>query len=254
MGIINITNDSFFSDSRSFSKSEISKRINTLITEGADILDIGACSTRPGSVAVPLEEEWRRIKMGLDIIKDYKVPISIDTFRSEIVRWSYDMIGDFIVNDISAGEDDEKMLSTVGNLGLRYIAMHKRGNSVSMVDLCQYDNIVEDIIEYFREFQKKAEGFGVKNWILDPGFGFAKTIEQNYQLIEELDKFHILGQEILVGISRKSFIYKPLGINANQALEATNALHKKILNKGVDILRVHDVAPLKSILEKHEKV
>lgn len=253
MGIINITEDSFFSGSRVSTIGEIKSRISQMVTEGADILDFGACSTRPGSTPIPEDEEWQRISLALDGYTQYiseggtPAQISIDTFRSGIVRKAYDRIGPFIVNDISAGEDDRQMLKTVGELGLKYIAMHKRGTPENMQQHCDYEDIIEDIIQYFREFDIRAAQAGITDWVLDPGFGFSKTIEQNYQLLEELDRFKVLGREILVGISRKSFIYKKLGITPEEALPATTQLHRLAIARGADILRVHDVAEAKGL-------
>lgn len=259
MGIINITDDSFYDKSRVFTHQQIKDRISQMVSEGADILDFGACSTRPGSTPVTQEEEWRRISLALGAYKEFLeenashmelLPeVSIDTFRSDIVRRTYREIGHFMVNDISAGEDDPQMLPTVGELGLDYVAMHKRGTPENMQQHCEYNDVVEDIIEYFREFDKRAAAAGVVDWILDPGIGFSKTVEQNYQLLEELEKFKVLGKEILVGISRKSFIYKKLGITPAEALPATTQLHKEIIAKGATILRVHDVAAAKEILK-----
>jgi dihydropteroate synthase len=254
MGIINITEDSFFSGSRVSTIGEIKTRISQMVREGADILDFGACSTRPGSTPIPEEEEWQRISLALDGYTQYiseggtPAQISIDTFRSGIVRKAYDRIGPFIVNDISAGEDDIQMLKSVGELGLKYIAMHKRGTPENMQQHCDYEDIIEDIIQYFREFDIRAAQAGITDWVLDPGFGFSKTIEQNYQLLEELDRFKVLGREILVGISRKSFIYKKLGITPEEALPATTQLHRLAIARGADILRVHDVAEAKELV------
>lgn len=254
MGIINITEDSFFSGSRVSTIGDIKSRISQMVTEGADILDFGACSTRPGSTPIPEEEEWQRISLALDGYAQYiseggtGAQISIDTFRSDIVQRAYDRIGPFIVNDISAGEDDDQMLKTVGELGLKYIAMHKRGTPQTMQQHCDYDDLVGDIIEYFKGFGLRAEEAGIHDWVLDPGFGFSKTIGQNYQLLEELDRFKTLGREILVGISRKSFIYKKLGITPKEALPETTRLHRLAIARGADILRVHDVAAAKGLI------
>lgn len=254
MGIINITEDSFFSGSRVSTIEEIKSRISQMVAEGADILDFGACSTRPGSTPIPEDEEWQRISLALEGYAQYigeggtGAQISIDTFRSGIVRNAYDRVGPFIVNDISAGEDDSQMLKTVGELGLRYIAMHKRGTPENMQQHCDYEDIIEDIIKYFCEFGIRAAQAGITGWVLDPGFGFSKTIEQNYQLLEELDRFKVLGREILVGISRKSFIYKKLGITPEEALPATTQLHRLAIARGADILRVHDVAAAKALI------
>lgn len=251
MGIINITEDSFYRDSRAFSNDRFLSQLAKHMEEGADIIDIGACSTRPGSTPVSAEEEWKRLEPKLKIFRQLFpfIPLSIDTFRAPIVQKCFEEIGPFMVNDISAGEDDSRMLPLVGSLNLAYIAMHKRGNPNTMQSLCEYENgVVHELLHYFREFDQKAKDNGVDHWILDPGFGFAKTIEQNYELLDHLNEFKILGHEILVGISRKSFIYKPLGITPSEALPATTALHQKAIENGADILRVHDVAAAKKLL------
>lgn len=249
MGIINITEDSFYSGSRAMTPEKIREKLAAMAQEGADIIDFGACSTRPGSVPVEEKEELKRLETAINVLKrEFEtMPFSVDTFREAVARRCYENFGHFTVNDISAGEDDPKMLSTVGRLGLGYIAMHKRGTPATMQSLCQYDDVTEDIIKYFREFEKKAEDAGIQEWILDPGFGFAKTMEQNYELLDNLSKFKVLGREILVGISRKSFIYKKLGITPEEALPATTELHKIAVANGADILRVHDVAAATAI-------
>lgn len=250
MGILNITSDSYFNESRAMSEKEIAKRLETLVSEGTDIIDIGACSTRPGAKLVESKEEWDNLSRALTIInKSYPdTLISIDTFRSEIVRKSFDLIGPFIINDISAGEDDKNMLQTVAKLGLEYVAMHKRGTPETMQNHCQYADVVGDIIDYFKDFEQKATNTGITNWILDPGFGFSKTIEQNYELLDRLDEFKILQRPILIGISRKSFIYKKLNTTPENVLKETTELHKLAISKGANILRVHDVAEAKNIL------
>ena len=212
MGILNLNGDSFYAPSR----------YNMSVMEaGPDIVDIGAVSTRPGT----------------------GVAVSIDTTRAGIIERACDLLGrPVIVNDISAGEDDPAMLSTVGHLGLEYIAMHKRGTPATMQSLCDYEDVVEDVLEYFKMFALKAAENGISDWILDPGFGFAKTVEQNYQLMEGLERFTSLGRPVLVGISRKSFIYRPLGLGPEDVLTATQVMHMAALERGADILRVHDVA------------
>lgn len=252
MGIINITEDSYYAPSRANGNSEILQRLTTLVEEGADIIDFGACSTRPGSVPVELEKEWREIEQALKIFKTIYPGhlFSVDTFRSEIVRRCYENFGPFIVNDISAGEDDPQMLPIVGELGLKYVAMHKRGTPETMQSLCDYDNVTQQVIEYFRDFEKRAAQFGIFDWILDPGFGFAKSVDQNYQMLEELDQFKLLKREILIGISRKSFIYKPLGVGPEDVLELTSQLHAKAIAKGAGILRVHDVAEAVKVVKE----
>lgn len=252
MAIININDESFFKGSRATEPDEIRRKLEAHIGEGADIIDFGACSTRPGSTPIDEDEEWRRLEPAISIFKkDFNtLPFSVDTFRESVVRRCYEEFGDFIVNDISAGEDDPDMLGTVGKLGLRYIAMHKRGTPATMQSLCRYDDVTEDIVEYFKDFEKKAADAGIGDWILDPGFGFAKTMEQNYELLDNLSRFKIFGRKILVGISRKSFIYKKLGITPEEALPATTELHKIAIKNGADILRVHDVAPVYALLNK----
>ena len=281
MGIINVNEESFYSASRCRDLSSFSRQLDSMISSGAGIIDIGACSTRPGSTPITLEQEWQLLKEPLEYIASAGIPemegiaeteeipgmegiagteekrlkISIDTFRSEIVRRAYDTIGDFIVNDISAGEDDALMLPTVGKLGLEYIAMHKRGTPSTMQQLCDYpQGVVHEVSEYFLEFEKRAAACGINDYIVDPGFGFAKSVEQNYELFMGMPQLmeivsgkkspSLMGsnrRRLLVGISRKSMIYKPLGITPESSLCATAALNLQALMLGADILRVHDV-------------
>jgi dihydropteroate synthase len=250
MGIVNLTDDSFYAESRCSDIGTLMERVSHMVQEGATILDVGACSTRPGSVPVGPEVEWERLEPALKAIREAypHIPISIDTCWSEVVQKAYDYIGDFIVNDISSGENDPQMLPVVGRLGLRYIAMHMRGTSETMQDMTQYDDVVQDVVAYFHDFAQKALDNGIKDWILDPGFGFAKTTAQNYQMMRELRKFRLPyapGRipQILVGVSRKSMIYRTLGISPDEALAPTQAVHMAALLNGADILRVHDVAP-----------
>ncbi len=244
MGIVNLTPDSYFGDSRCHSAAEALELVDRHVREGASIIDIGACSTRPGSSPVGPHEEWRRLRPALELIRKVhpSIRISIDTYWSEVVGKAHDLIGRFIVNDISAGEDDPLMLETVGRLGLPYIAMHKRGNPQNMQSLTDYEDVTEEVFRYFMDFSEKAESFGIGDWILDPGFGFAKTVEQNYELMRNLGRLKDIpgDRRILVGISRKSMIYKPLGITPEEALPATQALHMAALQNGADLLRVHD--------------
>ena len=281
MGILNITPDSFFSGSRNMGEDgrvrvdEAVERAVGMVREGADYIDIGACSTRPGSESVSLEEEWRRLGAVLVPVKEAilkecrkadgswngdnarkslkrEVKISIDTFRAEIVRRCLGEIGPVTVNDISAGEDDPGMLPFVGAASLEYIAMHKRGSQTDMQSLCDYPRgVTAAVKEYFEDFAAKASALGIRDWILDPGFGFAKTVEQNYELLENLGEFKPLGHRILVGISRKSMIYRPLGLTPEdpRVLEETTRLHRRAIALGADILRVHDVAEARKVLD-----
>ena len=258
MGIINITDNSYFSESRCLGEDgrddigKIVARAVRMAEEGASILDIGACSTRPGSTAVGEEEEWRRLEPALKALREElpEIRISIDTYWPSVVRKTYDLVGDFIVNDVTAGEGMEgeagchsgEMRPLVGRLGLTYVAMHMRGNPLTMQSLTSYNDVTAEVMDYFNDFARKAAEAGVNDWILDPGFGFAKTVEQNYKLLTDLGKFIATGRRILVGVSRKSMIYRKFGITPEEALPATQVLHYKALCSGADILRVHDVA------------
>ncbi len=246
MGIVNLTDDSYFSGSRCPSAASALELASRHVLEGASILDIGACSSRHGSLPIGPEEEWNRLRPALESIRNEypSVRISIDTYWSQVVENVYGLIGDFIVNDISAGEDDPDMLPTVGRLGLTYVAMHKRGTPQTMQSLVDYEDVTEDVLKYFHEFSAKAAAHGIKDWIIDPGFGFAKTVGQNYELLRNLGRFMEIpgNRRILAGVSRKSMIYKPLGITQEEALPATQVLHLAALQNGADILRVHDTA------------
>lgn len=271
MGIININDDSFYKASRRRGKEEFISRFTEMLNEGAEIVDIGACSTRPGSTPISEELEAETLApMLAELVRRWDeirgmIPekaaraenvgslISVDTFRSGMVRRVFDLTGRFIVNDISSGEDDPDMLRTVGRLGLPYIAMHKRGTPATMQTLCDYpEGVVETVIGYFRRFGRLAEEAGITEWALDPGFGFAKTIEQNYEMMARLEELRMPGHPLLVGISRKSMIWRPLGITPEESLPQTAALNLLALSKGADILRVHDVREAVSCLKMHE--
>ena len=248
MGIVNITGDSFFAGSRMLAsdgrldEAVFRRRVEGMLGEGADILDFGACSTRPGSESVSEEEEWSRLEPALRIIaRDYPgICLSVDTFRPGIVRKVYDLVGGFIVNDISGGCD--AMWELLGELKVPYVAMHMRGTPATMSGLTDYpDGVTAAVMDFFEGIRAKAEEHGVEDWILDPGFGFAKTVEQNWQLLREMSVFQTFGRPVLAGLSRKSFLYKPLGITPEEALPATMAANFMALRNGADILRVHDV-------------
>lgn len=253
MGILNLSPDSFYEASRATSESEFRDGMDRMIASGADIIDIGLFSSRPGAEYVSPEEQFARVKPYLQILRDEyisksNIELSFDTTSSEVVLRIYDSIGPFIVNDISASAEDDDMLKRVGELSLDYIAMHMKGDPRTMQSLAQYDSVVTDVIEFFKQFEERASRFGINNYIIDPGFGFSKTISQNYELLAHLDEFSTLNREILVGISRKSMIYKLLGISPDDALSATSALHLYALNKGASILRVHDVRQAKEVV------
>ena len=263
MGIVNITDNSYFASSRFLSSNgkpdieTILARVDRMIEAGADIIDIGACSTRPGSEAVGEETEWKRLNPALKAVRDSfpDISISIDTYWSSVVRKCYNLIGQFIVNDVTSGEFDKAMLPTVGEIGLPYVAMHMRGTPKTMQNLtCYPKGVVHEVYDYFAKFREKAKRNGISNWIFDPGFGFAKTIDQNYELMKELDKFEDFGKKILVGISRKSMIFKLFNITPEESLPATQALHLAALQKGASILRVHDVAETARTVEIFRRI
>ena len=251
MGIVNLTDDSFYSDSRCTDTASALQRIESMLEEGATMIDIGACSTRPGSLPVCADEQWRRLKPVLSAMRDGfdGCRVSIDTEWADVTVRAYDLIGDFIVNDVSSGSTDQDMLPVVGRLGLDYVAMHRRGTPETMQNLVDYDDVVEAVVSFFTRFEKKAADNGLKNWIIDPGFGFAKTIEQNYELLARLGEVARPGHPMLVGVSRKSMIYKKFGIEPADALPATQVLHFRALQSGADILRVHDVAEAARTIE-----
>ena len=254
MAIINLTPDSFYASSRHASCAEVMESVERAVREGATIVDLGGYSSRPGAEEVPLEEEWRRVDMGLRAVRDAEVEVvvSIDTFRAEIVRRAYEGYGAFIVNDISAGEADAMMIATVATLGLPYVAMHMRGMPDTMQNLTHYANGVTDgVVDYFRERVKVLEAAGIArdNIILDPGFGFAKTTEQNYQLLAGLEALRALGYPLLIGVSRKSMIYRTLGVTPEESLPGSLAIVWEALRGGEAIVRVHDVAATRQVVE-----
>ena len=247
MGIVNLTDDSYFAESRCGDVESALQRIGQMVSDGADIIDIGACSSRPGSVPVGPEREWERLEPVLKAVRASfpDVRISIDTYWASVVEKAYSLIGDFIVNDISAGEDDPLMLPTVGRLGLEYVAMHKRGTPQTMMHLTEYEEVVTDVVAALQERVERMQEAGVASSqiILDPGFGFAKTLQQEYELLAGLDRLVALGYPVLVGVSRKSMITKTLDITPEEALNGTSVLNTVALMKGAHILRVHDVKP-----------
>lgn len=253
MAILNITPDSFYSTSRNQTLSDIHSTITRATSEGATIIDLGGYSTRPGAKEVSTEEEWQRIDLGLRALRESEAGVvaSIDTFRAEVVRRAYEEYGDFIVNDISAGEADEAMVETVAKYNLPYVAMHMRGTPATMQSMTQYEGgVVKGVVDYFSKRTKELEDKGIcrKNIILDPGFGFAKTVEQNHELLAGIAELRALGYPLLIGVSRKSMIYKPLGITPEEALPGSLALAWEALRSGEAILRVHDVKETVQIL------
>lgn len=243
MGIVNVTPDSFYADSRTFDSQSIYNRIANLIEQGADAIDIGGYSSRPGAADVSAQEEYSRLASALEIIRKHfpDTIVSIDTFRADVARkcvsdWQAD-----IINDISGGIADPEMWNTVAELKVPYILMHMRGTPKTMQSLCDYSDVTADVIKDLAAKIDKMRQLGIADIIIDPGFGFAKTLEQNYTLMSELQEFKRLDMPLLVGISHKSMIYKALDIKPENALNGTTVLNTIALAKGADILRVHDV-------------
>lgn len=254
MGILNLTPDSFFDGGKYDSRAKVLEQASRLYQDGAFILDLGAYSSRPGAAEVTEEEEWDRLKGVIQEIKK-QFPdqlIAVDTFRSEIAYRSLHEGAD-IINDISGGSIDPRIWKVTANHKAPYIAMHMKGTPSTMQALAQYDDVSMEVLDYFVELTKLARREGLTDLIVDPGFGFAKTIEQNYELLDHLEVLKPLQNLILVGLSRKSMIYKSLGTGPSEALNGTTALHMAALMKGADILRVHDVKEaLESITLYHK--
>ena len=243
MGILNVTPDSFYAGSRGVTNGYILDRCQQILDEGASIIDIGAYSSRPNAQHISAEEEMSRLRTGLELIRKNhpEAIVSVDTFRADIARMCVEEYGVAIINDISAGNMDEQMFPTIARLGVPYIIMHMKGTPQNMQENPQYDHFLKEIFYYFSEKVQKLRDLGAKDIIIDPGFGFGKTIEHNYELMNHLEEFHLFELPILVGISRKSMIYKLLGSNPEEALNGTTALNTIALTKGAHILRVHDV-------------
>ena len=246
MAILNVTPDSFYSGSRTVAYEDIVRRVESAIRDGATIIDIGGYSSRPNAEEISVEQEWERVREGLEAVRsvDGGAVVSIDSFRSEVIRRAVEEFGDIIVNDISAGEQDSNMLGVVAKYNLPYVAMHMRGTPKTMQSLLDYeDGVVKSVKDYFirRVEEIVAQGVRRKKIVLDPGFGFAKSVEQNYELLRGIDALRELGYPILIGVSRKSMIYKPLGITPEESLSGSLALAWEVLRGGNAILRVHDV-------------
>ncbi|MDO5664948.1 MAG: dihydropteroate synthase [Bacteroidia bacterium] len=256
MGILNVTPDSFYSGSRKQSEKEIIKRAEQILNEGAHIIDIGGQSTTPTSTLLPPKEELERLKPALQLIrKEFPdVILSIDTFYSEVAKQTVEEYGVNIINDISGGQIDENMFETVAKLNVPYILMHMRGTPQTMQQFTDYDNFIQDILYYFSEKIAKLNLLGVNDIIIDPGFGFSKTTDQNYQLMAYLKYFDIFDVPMLVGISRKSMIYKLLGCTAQESLNGTSVLNTFALLSGAHILRVHDVKEAMECMKIVEKI
>ena len=243
MGILNITQDSFYDGGKYFSEVNIVERIHQIIEQGASIIDVGAYSTRPGAKDIEKNEEISRLSFALELVRKYypEFPISIDTFRSEVASEISKCFGDIIVNDISGGTMDDKMFDFISSSKLPYIMMHIVGTPQTMQNNPSYKDVTSEVKEFFRDRIEQLKKYNYNNLILDPGFGFGKSIEHNYTLLRKMAELNEFNLPILVGVSRKSMIYKLLSTSASQALNGTSILHAFALERGAKILRVHDV-------------
>lgn len=252
MGILNATPDSFYAASRQANEAAIAQRIETILAEGGTIVDIGGYSSRPDADEVTETDEWQRIEPALKRMqKDYPdIPVSVDTFRATIARRAVEEYGVAMVNDISGGMIDAQMFETVASLQVPYVLMHMRGTPQTMQQHTDYDDLMEEIMLYFAQKVRTLRQLGVNDVILDPGFGFAKTLEQNYELMRSLPEFSLhFEAPLLVGVSRKSMIYKLLGTSPEDSLNGTTVLNTYALLNGADILRVHDVKAAAEAIE-----
>ena len=256
MGIVNVTPDSFFAGSRIDGERALRTRLDQLIREGAAIADLGAYSSRAGADEVSPEEEMKRLRPALQLLRDEypTLPVSVDTFRSEVAQMAVEEYGAAIINDISGGGLDPEMYRTVSRLQVPYILMHMKGNPQTMQSHTDYTDVTLEVLDYFIKRIGQLLDLGLHDIILDPGFGFSKTTEQNYELLAHLDTLtKILRQPLLVGLSRKSMIYRPLGCTPEEALGGTTFLHALALERGAKILRVHDVRPAAEAITLYEQ-
>lgn len=251
MGILNITPDSFYSGSRKQTEEDIRNRVEQLVSEGADLIDVGAYSSRPGADDVSVEEEMARLRHGLGLLRKVASDaiVSVDTFRADVAAMCVEEYGVSVVNDISAGDLDERMAETVARLRVPYIIMHMQGTPQTMQQEPKYGDVLHDVLASLARRVGELHDKGIPDIIIDPGFGFGKTLEQNYRLMEHLEKFHLLDSPLLVGVSRKSMVYRLLGVTPEEALNGTTSLHTVALMKGAHILRVHDVEACRQCVE-----
>lgn len=243
MGILNVTPDSFYAGSRMQTEAEIERRAAQIMDEGAGIIDIGAYSSRPNAENISPREEMNRLRTGLEVLRRTQpnAVISVDTFRADVARMCVEEYGVAIINDIAAGGMDKDMFRTVAELNVPYIMMHMQGTPQSMQQQPHYDNLLKEIFQYFACKVQQLRDLGVNDIILDPGFGFGKTVNHNYELLAHIEEFRIFELPLLVGVSRKSMIYRLLGTTPQEALNGTTVLDTICLLKGANILRVHDV-------------
>ena len=257
MAIINVTPDSFYADSRAADARSVEAQAIRAVEEGAAIIDVGGYSSRPGADDVPAEEEFRRVAEGLRAVRRVapEVAVSVDTFRAEVAARCLEAFGPLIVNDITAGEADPELMKVAARHDVPYVAMHMRGTPATMQSMTGYGDIVTEVADYLRERIARLTEAGVRreNIVVDPGFGFAKTAEQNFQLLAGLHRLRETGCPILAGISRKSMIYKTLGTTPAEALNGTSVLHWECLRQGATLLRVHDVREASEVVRLYEK-
>ena len=243
MGIVNVTDDSFYASSRCIDEQAIARRVSAMVQEGADVIDIGAYSTRPGAAEVPVEVELKRIEQCMSVVKRVAPDVltSVDTFRSQVAAHCVETLGVDMVNDVSGGTLDSEMHRTIARLRVPYVLMHMRGNPATMQQLTDYDDVTAEVLESLARKIDTLHQMGIADVIADPGFGFSKTLEQNYEMLAQLNAFTALNVPLLVGVSRKSMIYKALDTTPDEALNGTTVLHTIALLHGAHILRVHDV-------------
>ena len=257
MGIVNVTPDSFFAGSRIDGAKALRARLDTLVREGAALADLGAYSSRPGAEEVSPEEERRRLRPALQILRDEypDLPVSVDTFRSDVARMAVEEYGASMINDISGGGLDPTMYRTMAELQVPYILMHMKGDPKTMQQQASYSDVTLEVIDYFAQRVGQLLELGVHDIVLDPGFGFSKTTAQNYELLAQLGSLvEAFTQPLLVGVSRKSMIYRPLGITPEEALSGTTFVHALALERGAKILRVHDVRPAVEAVQLYEEL
>ena len=257
MAIVNVTDDSFYEGSRTQSDDAIVERVREVVEQGATIVDVGGYSSRPGAKDISAEEEWQRVQRGLQAVRSVSkdVAVSVDTFRAEVAELAIKEFGDVIINDISAGELSPRMIDVVADAGVPYVAMHMRGTPQTMQQNITYSKgVVAEVCRYFEHRVEYLLGRGVKDIILDPGFGFAKSAEQNFELLAHLSQLCALGYPVLAGLSRKSMIYNTLGVTAAEALAGTVALNWEALRQGATILRVHDVMEAVDVVQLYKKI
>lgn len=255
MGILNVTPDSFYAGSRMETEEAVRRRVRQIIAEGGSMIDVGAYSSRPGAADVSAEEEMERLRRGMRIVREEapEIPVSVDTFRADVAKMAVEEMGVDIINDISGGELDKEMFKTVAKLGVPYILMHMKGTPQTMQQAPHYEDLMKEVMLYFAEKVQQLRDLGQKDIVLDPGYGFAKTIDHNYELLKHQEMLEVFELPLLVGVSRKSMIYRFLGSSPEEALNGTTVLNTLALQKGANILRVHDVKEAVEVVRLVEK-